>query len=116
MLPRRRILLKGFAEPCRHGMLRAVSVPGIESEFHAHPVAHLYRGRFAHNAVEVEIKAAVADRHQVDAVAMGRLSVQPEEHGNGPPAAGPEDSSPPGFNENVGIDSADLNDPVEGAA
>src|SRR3981189_1966998 len=48
-------------------MHRAAAVRGVEVDLYCHLIAHLRAGRRTYITVQVQIKAAVADRHHVDA-------------------------------------------------
>jgi len=81
ILPGAGIVSQCRFEGRRHGMHGAVFVCIVKLYFHGDDVADLAAGGFADVAVQIQIKAAVADGHQVDAPRRLGLAIDADAHG-----------------------------------
>ena len=76
-----RVFAQSGAEPGRHRMHRSAAIGVVETDLHLHPIAHGCLGGLADVPVQVEVKAAVAHRHHVDAPGGFGFSVDADENG-----------------------------------
>lgn len=90
-------------------MRRAAAIFAVKFQFHGHGVAHLGVRRFADVAMQVKIKTAVANRHEINAPRFFRFAIHAHAHRQRFAPAFLNLRRAPRADEHVGIDVVDFN-------
>ncbi len=81
----------------------------IEPQLHRDGVSHFGAGRFANIAVQVEIKTAIADGHEIDAPRLLRFAIDTDANGKWFAPAFANARRARCADKDVGVDAVDLN-------
>ena len=100
-------------ERFRHGMLRPISVAGVEIDVHAHAIAHCCTGCLSNITVQVQVEASVACRHHVDAPGISGLAVDANENRKWFAPARLDGLRPRRAYEDEGVDTSNMDNRAE---
>jgi hypothetical protein len=103
-----RIPIQLIAKPRWHRVCRAAPVFVIELDGEADDVTHVRTRRLADQPMQIEVKGAIADRHQIDPPRCIGLSVDLDANRHRSTPIFLESGGPVGVDEHVGIDVVDL--------
>jgi hypothetical protein len=103
-----RIPIQLIAKPRWHRVCRTAPVFVIELDGEADDVTHVRTGRLADQPMQIEVKSAVADRHQIDPPRCIGLSVDLDANRHRSAPIFLEPGGPVGIDEHVRIDVVDL--------